>query len=437
MRKRFVLPAVVAGLLTGAIAFAEGEVEQAGEKTITFWHHTYTVATDWMREQAATYLEDHPGLQIDIIEYPHGDYEVRLRAAIAAGDPPDILNVLDYLFPEFHEKGWLAPVDPGAFGVSTQQEVVDLFVHPALEGMVFDGQVYGVPAEFNTFVLFLNREMFAEAGLDASALSAQWQERAVTWDRFFDLLSSVERRGADGSIERIGFNWVWGLDSFWYAQQFWNVTTQYGCRIIDDANRVAVDSPACVRAFEETWYRLIREGRGGPDIATASPVYAFQDFMEERQAVVMGGPWAPAAWRENSPNVFDNFVVAPIPQRDPDDPQTFIHTYALAVSADSDAASESWDFLDALLSTPGEMYEVAGYINGRRGMFQLPQVRNALRGVEVYEQSYATGSFVWRSPTWAQEGELLKNAVEEFAESGDVAGALSRAAAEMRRLRNE
>ena len=432
MRNRIVLLALCAGLVSGGLAFA-----QDGDKTITFWHHTYTVATDWMREQAAKYLEDHPGLQIDIIEYPHGDYEVRLRAAIAAGDPPDILNVLDYLFPEFYEKDWLAPVDPEAFGVSTQQEVVDLFVHPALEGMVFDGQVYGVPAEFNTFVLFLNQEMFAEAGLDASALSAQWQERAATWDEFFDLLSSVEMRDADGAIERIGFNWVWGLDSFWYAQQFWNVTNQYGCDVIDDDNLVAIDSEACVQAFEDTWNRLIVEGRGGPDIATASPVYAFQDFMEERQAVAMGGPWAPAAWRENSPNVYENFVVAPIPQRDPDNPHTFIHTYALAVSAGSDAATESWDFLNVLLSTPGEMYEVAGYINGRSGMFQLPQVRSALRGVEVYEQSYATGSFVWRSPTWAQEGELIKNAIEEFAENGDVAGALSKAADEMRRLRRE
>ena len=107
------------------------------------------------------------------------------------------------------------------------------------------------------------------------------------------------------------------------------------------------------------------------------------------------------------------------------------------MSAGSEAAHEAWDFLNVLLSTPGEMYEVAGYINGRLGMFQLPQVRSALRGVEVYEQSYATGSFVWRSPTWAQEGELIKNAIEEFAESGDVAGALSKAADEMRRLRRE
>ena len=270
MRHRIVLLALCAGLVSGGFAFAPPRRQT---KTSPFWHHTYTVATDWMREQGGPRTwRTTPACRSTSSSIRTGDYEVRLRAAIAAGDPPDILNVLDYLFPEFYEKGWLAPVDPGAFGVSTQQDVVDLFVNPALEGMVFDGQVYGVPAEFNTFVLFLNQEMFAEAGLDASALSAQWQERAATWDEFFDLLSSVEMRNADGAVERIGFNWVWGLDSFWYAQQFWNVTTQYGCDVIDDDNLVAIDSPACVEAFEDTWQPADQRRGAGAPTSPPSPV---------------------------------------------------------------------------------------------------------------------------------------------------------------------
>lgn len=435
MSRRVMILVSILLILSASVVFGSGQPEETGTKKITFWHHTYTVATEWMRDQAEIYMEDNPDVEIEIVEYPHGDYEVRLRSAIAAGDPPDIINVLDYLFPEFYQNGWLAAVDPEAFGVSTQQDVVDEFVSPALSGMTFDGQVYGVPAEFNTFVLFMNSEHFAEVGLDAEALSDEWMENPITWNEFFELMKQVEQRDASGNVERMGFNWVWGLDPFWYAQQYWNVTTQYGCEIIDDQGNVALDSPECVQAFEDTWYRLIEEDMGGPDLATANPVYAFQDFMEGRQSVVMGGPWAPAAWRENAPEVFENFVVAPIPQRDPSDPHTFIHTYALAVSQESDVQAEAWDFLNFLLSKPGEMYEVAGYINGRKGMFEDPRVREALRGVEVYEQSYATGSFVWRSPTWAEEGEIIKNAIEEFAESGDVEGALSDAAAEIRRVR--
>ena len=130
MRNRIVLLALCAGLVSGGLAFA-----QDGDKTITFWHHTYTVATDWdARGRQPSTWRTIPACRSTSSSIRTATTRCACRAAIAAGDPPDILNVLDYLFPEFYEKGWLAPVDPEAFGVSTQQEVVDLFVHPALVG---------------------------------------------------------------------------------------------------------------------------------------------------------------------------------------------------------------------------------------------------------------------------------------------------------------
>ncbi|MFN8454436.1 MAG: sugar ABC transporter substrate-binding protein [Anaerolineae bacterium] len=404
---------------------------------ITFWHHTYTVATDWMRQQVTEYQKTHPNVDIEIVEYPHGDYEVKLRAAIAAGNPPDIINMLDYLFPEFYKNKWLAPVDPASFGVADQQGVIDAFEKPALEGMTFDGKVYGVPAEFNTFVLFMNKKHFQEVGLDAEALSKEWMDKPISWDEFFTLAQKLEKKDDSGNITRMGFNWVWRLDPFWYAQQFWNVTQQYGCEILDKDGKAAINSPACVAAFTDTWYRLVKDKMGGPDLATANPVYAFQDFMDERQSICMGGPWAPAAWRENAPAVYENFVVAPIPQKDPANPKSFIHTYALAVSANSKVQKESWEFLNFLLSKPGEMYSVAGYINGRQGIFDSSELKEALRGIDVYKKEYATGSFVWRSETWAQEGDIIKKAIEEFMQDGDVQGALDRAATEINKVRGK
>lgn len=133
---------------------------------ITFWHHTYTVATDWMREKIAEYEKQNPNVKVELIEYPHGDYEVALLAAIAAGDPPDIINLLDYLLPKYHENNLLAPVDPAAFGVADQQGVIGILRGALLEGMTFDGTVFGIPAEFNTFVTFINGKHLEEFGLD-------------------------------------------------------------------------------------------------------------------------------------------------------------------------------------------------------------------------------------------------------------------------------
>lgn len=414
------------------------EAEAADEPVkIVFWHHTYTVATDWIREKAAEYQVDHPNVEVEVVEYPHGDYEVKLRSAISAGNAPDIVNVLDYLFPEFYANDWLAPAPPTAFGAEDTQGILDQFEAPALTGMTFDGKVYGVPAEYNTFVLFLNPELFAEAGLDADAeaLVAEWKENPITWDEFFDIAKQVEQRDENGMIKVMGFNWVWGLDAFWYAQQYWNVTPQYGCQVLDENGKAAINSPECVAAFTETWYRLVAEDMGGPDLATSDPVYAFRDFMDGRQAICMGGPWAPGAWKEEAPEIYENYIVAPLPQHDPDNRESFVHTYAYAVSADSQVADEAWAFLNYLLSDPVEMYQVAAYINGRAGMFESPEIRAALKDAEVYEQEYATGTFVWRSPTWAEEGDIIAKAIEQFMQDGDVQGALDQAAAQIDAVR--
>jgi multiple sugar transport system substrate-binding protein len=399
---------------------------------ISFWHHTYTVATDWMREMIAEYEEMNPNVQIELVEHPHGDYEVALLAAISAGDPPDIINLLDYLLPSYYERGLLAPVDPAAFGVEDQQGVIDLFESPALEGMLFDGQVYGVPAEFNTFVVFMNGLHLEELGLDP-------EDPAIcpaTWDDFFALADQLEQRDADGNVTRMGFNWVWGLDLFWYAQQYWSGMRQYGCEVVDAEGNVAINSPQCVEMFEETWYSLIEDGSGGPAMATTDPVYAFRDFMDGRQSMVIGGPWATAAWREAAPEVYENYVICPHPQLDPENPKSFIHTYALGVSAASEHPEEAWRFLDFLLSKPGEMLQVAGYINGRQGWLDTPEAAE-YRGIDRMRTDYENGAFVWRSATFTQEGEAIKNAIETFAQDGDVQGALDQAAAEIEAIRGQ
>jgi len=430
-------PAVAEAPATEAPA-AEEPAAPSGEKVkITFWHHTYTVATDWIKEKAAAYQKDNPNVEIEVVEYPHGDYEVKLRAAIAAGNPPDIINMLDYLFPEFYSKGWLAPVNPADFGAADEAGVNALYEEPALPGMTFDGKIYGIPAEYNTFVLFLNKQMFQEAGLDAEALVKQSKEKPMTWDEFFELAKKLTKTDANGNVTQMGFNWVWGLDSFWYAQQFWSGAQQYGCKVLDDSGKAAINSPECVAMFTDTWYRLSADKLSGPDMATKNAVYAFQDFMDKRQAMVIGGPWAPAAWRENSPEVYDNFVVAPMPQKDAANQQTFVHTYAYAVSAGSKVADEAWKFLNYLEQDPAEMYTVAGYINGRKGVFESPDVQKELRDAEVYKQSYATGTFVWRSETWAQEGDIIKKAIEQFMQDGNVQGALDSAAAEINKVRGQ
>lgn len=153
--------------------------------------------------------------------------------------------------------------------------------------------------------------------------------------------------------------------------------------------------------------------------------------MDGRQSMVIGGPWATAAWRENSPEVYDNYVVCPHPQLDPSQSQ-ILHSHLRFGSerGGSDVQSESWRFLNFLTSNPGQMLARAGYINGRVGWLDTPEAK-AYRGLDRMATDYKNGAFVWRSTTFTEEGEAIKNAIEAFAEDGDVQGALDKAAEEI------
>lgn len=422
------------GAAAGAGAIATGSARIARAQSdepvnLTFWHHTYPPADDFIQIKIDEYTAENPNVSIELVTYPHGDYETKLLAAISAGDAPDIINLLDYLYPRYVSDDLLAPVDPEAFGGTSMDDVRALYVDKALEGLSADGTVYGVPEEFNTLCLFLNAVHFDDIGLDAND-PENWP---ATWDDLFAVAKELEQRDGD-TLTRIGFNWVWNLDPYWYAQQYWPILRQYGGNVLDDEGNAAIASPEAVAMFTETWQRLVAEDLGGPAVATVNPVNALQDFSDGRQSMMIAGIWAPPAFRDNT-EVYDNYVVAPLPQKDPSDPHTLLNSYSITVSSASEQPTEAWRFINYLTSDAGGYIEAAGYINGRKGWAETPEAK-AARGVEIFAEGQEYGSFVWRSETWTEEGTAIKQAIENFSQGGaSVEEALTQAAEQINAIR--
>jgi len=432
LRKSAGLGAVVAGAGSLAAASRGVAVAQSDEPVnLTFWHHTYPPADEFIQTKIDEYTAANPNITVELVTYPHGDYETKLLAAISAGDAPDIINLLDYLYPQYVSRDLLAEVDPVAFGGSSMDDVNALYVPDALSGLTIDGTIYGVPEEFNTLCLFLNGMHFEEAGLDA-ADEANWPE---TWEDLFTLAKKLEQRDGD-TLTRIGFNWVWNLDSYWYAQQYWPILRQYGGNVLNEDGTAAIDSPEAVAMFTEVWQRLITDGMGGPAVATVNPVNALQDFSDGRQSMMIAGIWAPPAFADNA-EVYDNYVVAPLPQKDPANPHTLLNSYSLTVAAASEHPTEAWAFINHLTSDSGGYIEAAGYVTGRVGWAETPEAE-ATRGVEIFAAGQEHGSFVWRSETWSEEGTAIKQAIESFSQGGaSVQDALSQAADQINTIRGQ
>lgn len=393
---------------------------------LVFWHHTYPPAETFIRTEIAAYEKLHPNVAIKLVTYPSGTYDAKVAAAFAEGNPPDIINMLDYAFPEFLPA--LSALPPKAFGVNTVGQVRSLYVPGALDGLMAGGRIYGVPEELDTMELFLNAQLFRRAGLNAHN-PAIWPK---TWSQLFALAKRLTKKSANGRITQIGFNWVWGLDPFWYAQQYWPVLVQYGCHVVaPNGKKATVNSPQCVAAFTHVWESLINDGIGGPAVQSANEVNALQDFSVGRQAMAVAGPWAPSLF---DATVRKHYVVAPFPQLNPHTPHTMLYSYALTVSKHSAHPFQAWQFINFLTRHVNGYIASAGYIDGRKGWQATPAGRS-LPGAKVWLSGYEHGSYVWRSAHFYQEATIIKHAIENFGSgSMTVRQALNKAAANIDHL---
>src|SRR5678815_2457062 len=112
---------------------------------------------DMMQE----YMKDHPNVTFDVRGVPFGDLDSTQLAAMEAHQGPDIMIVNSVTVGSFIDRGYLAPLNDliASNGLDTS------IFYPGLYGSALAaGQVWGLPIDTGTRLLYYNKAMFAEAG---------------------------------------------------------------------------------------------------------------------------------------------------------------------------------------------------------------------------------------------------------------------------------
>ncbi len=100
----------------------------------------------------------HPGIKVEWVDFPWDILQLKLITAIAAGTPPDLVNLNVPWAEEYARDDLIVPVDAMMRNRSMYNSV-------ALEDLTFNGHVYGFPFYSNVNVIAYNSAIFAEAGL--------------------------------------------------------------------------------------------------------------------------------------------------------------------------------------------------------------------------------------------------------------------------------
>jgi multiple sugar transport system substrate-binding protein len=128
--------------------------------TVQFWART--VSKDLAQKLVSEFNATHKNLQVKLTLTSINDDVTSLATSIRAGDPPDVVGLNDIDTPTFTREGAFMNLTPYINKLPYKSDL-----SPGHMGLAtYNGQEYGVPYWADLSVLWYNKTLFKEAGLN-------------------------------------------------------------------------------------------------------------------------------------------------------------------------------------------------------------------------------------------------------------------------------
>mgnify|MGYP005839661333 CR=1 FL=1 len=368
-------------LLVGLLVLfaASSVIAQDAPITITFWKHSHPPADTFSEEIIREYEEQNPNVNIEIEIIPSDQYINRVLTAAAGGQLPDLFDINDANHAILVANGVLAPLDPTSFGFEDQAGLESAYVPGSLDPFKgTDGKIYGMPFEYNSWVMVINDQIFREAGLDPET------DYPRTWSEVGEIgarLAQVE----NGVFQRQGFAWNL-VTPGWTMLLYSPLVYQLGGSILtedDLGNECALNSEAGVTALQTMKDMYYTYNAGAPGINLSTAQSAMVDYTEERIGMWILGPWAVPILTADE-DVIDDIRIIPLPQMDNAERQVvMLSSWVWVVNGASERAQEAWRFVNYAQEQGDRWLASSGYILPRLG-WQEAESAQEFPGLDVF-----------------------------------------------------
>ncbi|MBI2265587.1 MAG: sugar ABC transporter substrate-binding protein [Armatimonadetes bacterium] len=320
------LIAMVAGDARESTGRAQRKTGRPVVLRITGWISSF-VEQEILLQSLGAFEKSHPEIRVSYEPYlGYGDsyYVSELITAIKEGRGPDVfyvgaervksMNDQDLLLPlgsRFKEKEAFLP------------ELVSLFSN--------DGETYGIPKDFNTFVLFYRSDLFKENGIPVPDQGWTWKE-----------LKEAARVLTDPAKGRAGLCIAAHDPSRWLL-----FPLQSGAQLFSkDGSRCLLNSREAIDGFN---FAL---GMRNEDRSTKTPEElgcrsSGEALGKGKAAMIIEGGWVEPYFRKAYPK---EAIGAGLLPRGPKGRQNFLFTVAYAVSKKTAHPAEAWKLVDYLTS---------------------------------------------------------------------------------------
>lgn len=204
-------PLAAHGCRTRGLPQGDQQAQRLPSGELEFWNHwadTSPGGQGWQviieKFQAA-----HPGVTVRRVVPGSGLFE-KVLAAVAAGTPPQLIDLSPTQYAASAARGILVRLDPymrPGTGVTR-----DIFLPAALEIAALPDGMYATPSEFGTLLLYYNADLLHQAG--ERLPEASWR-----WDReLLETVRQVTQASGPPEAQRFGIEHV---SRGWWNNQWW------------------------------------------------------------------------------------------------------------------------------------------------------------------------------------------------------------------------
>lgn len=326
---------VIASMLAGVALLGVPGVLAQGSGTVRVGTWESGDSLEPWNNAIAAFEEEYPDINVELEPVPQ-EYGTKLLAQLAAGTAPDIFQVGDGDVARYIREGVVAPLDP--FIEGDESFSMDTFFPALAEFGQSDGTTYLFTKDYSPLVLYYNKDIFDEAGLEYP--NPDW-----TWD---DLLNAAQQLTTDDrwGIQLPGH---WG-DWLWH-RGIQPILNQAGASLISEDGTMIegyMNSPETVEALQ--WYVDLFLEHGVAPTREDIDSYAGVDlFANGIVAMVWTGRWPLKDWK-----AIDgfNFGTMELPAG-PAGKGNALCWAGFAMNPDSDNQEAAWTFLKYIAAGEG------------------------------------------------------------------------------------
>lgn len=302
--------------------------------TITFWDIYDTGASKTLYANLISNFEkQNPNIHVQVLSIDFFDYWTKLSTAMAAGTGPDLAMDDNNTVASRADSGAIVNLTP-----FIKKDNFDLnnFYPVLIKNMKYNGDIYSLPLDTDVRVLYYNKTLFKQAGLNPNDPPTNWTQLAAdakkltTWNK-------------NGMLNTIGFAPTLGNTGFWmYA---W----ANGGSFFDQNGNPTIDTPQNIQTMQ--WMKQVQSIYGTKAMAAYNEqagAMKYSPFVAGKEAMVIDNNSLYGEIQQYNPKL--NFGVAAIPYQS--NPTSWSDGFSLEILSHKSAAETeaSWKLMKYLLS---------------------------------------------------------------------------------------